>query len=93
MVQIFAQNGLLNWLFKHPVYASRLQTLGLDINHAFGCLSNFIFQAGSELQQQLPQNLLQTLNSRTVIGLQVRSALLSLWSLLLFYPVIAFGCS
>ena len=80
MVQIFAQNGLLNWLFKHPVYASRLHALGLDINQAFGCLSNFIFQAGPELQQQLPENLLQTLSSETVIGVQVRCALTMLWS-------------
>ena len=72
MVQIHAQNGLLNWLFKHPKYAGLLSNLGLDINNAYGCLSNFAFQAAPTLQQQLPGNVLQALSNGTVIGLQVR---------------------
>ena len=76
MVQIHAQNGLLNWLFKHPIYAGLLNKLGLNINNAYGCLSNFAFQAAPTLQQQLPGDVLQALRNSTVIGLQVRYAAL-----------------
>lgn len=72
LVQIKAQNGLLRWLFAHPVYAIQLQALGLTMDNAYGCLSNFIFQPAPALRQQLPTHMMQAIRTGTVIGIQIR---------------------
>lgn len=88
MVQITAQNGLLSWLFSHPTYASQLQLLGLTPDNAYGCLSNFIFQAAPALQQQLPPNVMQAIRTSTVIGIQIRY-----WSLMHVASLLAAVCT
>ena len=72
IVQITANNGLLGWLFDRPAHASHLQTMGLTRDNAYGCLSNFLFQAAPNLQRQLPRGVLQVLKTNTVIGIQIR---------------------
>ncbi|DBB01882.1 TPA: hypothetical protein ACH3X1_000483 [Trebouxia sp. C0004] len=72
LVQITARSGLLHWLFDHPKYASYLLTLGLTADNAYGCLSNYLFQATPALQKQLPGDVLETLSINTVIGIQIR---------------------
>lgn len=72
LVQITARSGLLHWLFDHPMYASQLLALGLTADNAYGCLSNYLFQATPALQKQLPGDVLETLSVNTVIGIQIR---------------------
>ena len=72
LVQITARTGLLHWLFDHPMYASYLGALGLTADNAYGCLSNYLFQATPALQKQLPSDVLETLSINTVIGIQIR---------------------
>ena len=72
LVQIWAQNGLLSWLFARPQYVSQLNSLGLTIENAYGCLSNFIFQPAKKLQEQLPPGVAQSLQNNMVIGIQIR---------------------
>ena len=72
LVQVTARTGLLHWLFDHPKYASYLLALGLTADNAYGCLSNYLFQATPALQKQLPGNVLETLSINTVIGIQIR---------------------
>lgn len=72
LVQITARSGLLHWLFDHPIYASQLLALGLTADNAYGCLSNYLFQATPALQKQLPGDVLETLSVNTVIGIQIR---------------------
>lgn len=74
IVQIQAQNGLLSWLYDHPTYAGQLNALGLTVDNAYGCLSNFIFQASPSLQKQLPASVLQAMATGPVIGIQIRCA-------------------
>ena len=74
LVQITARSGLLHWLFDHPMYASHLLALGLTADNAYGCLSNYLFQATPALQKQLPGDVLETLSVNTVIGIQIRYA-------------------
>lgn len=75
LVQIFAQNGLLSWLFARPKYADHLTSIGLTKDNAYSCLSNFIFQAAPKLQAQLPRPVLQALQDNIVIGIQIRYVL------------------
>lgn len=72
LIQVTARSGLLHWLFDHPQHASYLQSIGLTADNAFGCLSNFLFQATPALQKQLPGDVLETLSINTVIGIQIR---------------------
>ena len=78
LVQITAQNGLLSWLFDRPEHRNYLHSLGLTVANAYGCLSNYLFEANTELRSVLPPDVLEVLEVNTVIGLQIRCAYLYL---------------
>ena len=72
VVHIHAQNGLLSWLFDRSMYGAHLNSLGLRADNAFGCLSNFLFQPSRLLHEQLPTDVMDTLATEVVIGIQIR---------------------